>query len=150
MIGADGEENNQHVLELILELMGQPKDAYDHVQDRAGYDLRYAIDTTKLLEELGWTPFLIKWKIKEACGYDESQPTQTADHDASRLLDGDHPQAFSTAWRTTNIIISMVRLTNVDASVMTVNYFIRKCETFHSLIGVEHHRALYGNKRWGC
>ena len=36
--------------------MGQPKDAYDHVTDRAGHDLRYAIDSTKLREELGWKP----------------------------------------------------------------------------------------------
>lgn len=56
LIGADGEENNKQVLELILELMGQPKDAYDQVTDRAGHDLRYAIDSTKLNEELGWQP----------------------------------------------------------------------------------------------
>lgn len=56
LIGADGEKNNKEVLELILEKMGQPKDAYDHVTDRAGHDLRYAIDSTRLREELGWTP----------------------------------------------------------------------------------------------
>jgi dTDP-glucose 4,6-dehydratase len=56
LIGADGEEDNKTVMELILELMGQPKDAYDHVTDRAGHDLRYAIDSAKLREELGWTP----------------------------------------------------------------------------------------------
>ncbi|CWV64826.1 dTDP-glucose 4%2C6-dehydratase [Listeria monocytogenes] len=56
LIGADGEKNNKEVLELILEKMGQPKDAYDHVTDRAGHDLRYAIDSTKLREELGWEP----------------------------------------------------------------------------------------------
>ena len=56
LIGADGEMNNKDVLEMLLELMGQSKDAYDYVKDRAGYDLRYAIDSTQLRDELGWTP----------------------------------------------------------------------------------------------
>lgn len=56
LIGADGERNNKEVVELILELMGQPADAYDHVTDRAGHDLRYAIDASKLRDELGWRP----------------------------------------------------------------------------------------------
>ena len=56
LIGADGEKNNKDVVELILKHMGQSPDAYDHVVDRPGHDLRYAIDSTKLRDELGWEP----------------------------------------------------------------------------------------------
>lgn len=56
LIGANGEKNNITVLEKILEYMGQPTDAYDHVKDRPGHDRRYAIDSTKLQTELGWKP----------------------------------------------------------------------------------------------
>ncbi|MEU4207226.1 dTDP-glucose 4,6-dehydratase [Rothia terrae] len=56
LIGANGEENNITVLRTILRLMGQPEDAFEHVVDRPGHDLRYAIDGSRLREELGWTP----------------------------------------------------------------------------------------------
>lgn len=56
LIGANGELDNATVIEMILEAMGQPKDAYDHVPDRPGHDLRYAIDAATLYEELGWAP----------------------------------------------------------------------------------------------
>jgi dTDP-glucose 4,6-dehydratase len=36
--------------------MGKPRDGYDSVTDRAGHDLRYAIDSSKLRGELGWEP----------------------------------------------------------------------------------------------
>lgn len=85
LIGADGEMNNKDVLEMILDLMGQPKDAYDVVNDRPGHDLRYAIDSTKLRTELSWQPQYtdfrsgladtIKW-------YTEHQDWWQADKDA--------------------------------------------------------------------
>jgi dTDP-glucose 4,6-dehydratase len=56
LIGADGERDNLSVLRLILSLMDRDPDDFDHVTDRAGHDLRYAIDSTALRTELGWTP----------------------------------------------------------------------------------------------
>lgn len=56
LIGADGERDNLSVLRLILTLMGEDPDDFDHVADRPGHDLRYAIDAGLLRAELGWTP----------------------------------------------------------------------------------------------
>ena len=41
---------------MILRHFGRDEDDFDHVTDRAGHDLRYAIDSTKLRTELGWRP----------------------------------------------------------------------------------------------
>lgn len=56
LIGADGERSNREVLGILLGLLGRRADDFDLVADRAGHDLRYAIDSSKLREELGWEP----------------------------------------------------------------------------------------------
>ena len=56
LVGADGEKSNKEVMELILELMGKDKKDYEQVADRPGHDLRYAIDASKIKNELGWQP----------------------------------------------------------------------------------------------
>ncbi|MGW5105336.1 dTDP-glucose 4,6-dehydratase [Nocardia sp. NPDC004123] len=56
LIGADGERDNKSVVELILEAFGRAPDDFDHVTDRPGHDLRYAIDASLLRTELCWEP----------------------------------------------------------------------------------------------
>lgn len=56
LIGANGEQNNKYIIETLLKLMGKEKTAYEHVNDRPGHDQRYAIDNSKLVNELGWQP----------------------------------------------------------------------------------------------
>ena len=56
LIGADGERTNRQIVETLLELMDRPADWYDLVSDRPGHDLRYAIDSSKLRAETGWSP----------------------------------------------------------------------------------------------
>lgn len=56
LIGADGERDNLSVMRTLLALMGRDPDDFDHVVDRVGHDLRYAIDPSPLRDELGWRP----------------------------------------------------------------------------------------------
>ncbi len=56
LIAAEGERDNLTVMRTILHIMGRDPDDFDHVTDRAGHDLRYAIDPSSLYNELGWAP----------------------------------------------------------------------------------------------
>ena len=56
LIGADGERSNLDVVGDILEAFDRPRDDLELVNDRPGHDLRYAIDSSKLRDELGWRP----------------------------------------------------------------------------------------------
>jgi dTDP-glucose 4,6-dehydratase len=55
-VAADNERENLDVVFAILERLGKPRSLIRHVADRPGHDRRYAIDTTRIRRELGWTP----------------------------------------------------------------------------------------------
>jgi dTDP-glucose 4,6-dehydratase len=48
--------NNLEVTRLILSVMGLPETRIEFVTDRPGHDFRYAIDSTKITNELSWAP----------------------------------------------------------------------------------------------
>lgn len=55
-VGGHNERANIDVVKTILKQLGKPESLIEHVEDRKGHDRRYAIDPTKIREELGWEP----------------------------------------------------------------------------------------------
>jgi dTDP-glucose 4,6-dehydratase len=55
-IGGHNERQNIQVVKTILKELGKGEELIEHVTDRKGHDRRYAIDPTKIREELGWEP----------------------------------------------------------------------------------------------
>ncbi len=55
-IGGHNEMRNIDIVKLICEALGKPESLIKHVTDRKGHDMRYAIDPTKIHNELGWLP----------------------------------------------------------------------------------------------
>jgi len=55
-IGANQERSNLEIIHMILQELGKPESLIVHVKDRPGHDFRYAIDSTKITEELSWKP----------------------------------------------------------------------------------------------
>lgn len=55
-IGGHNEKTNLEVVKTILKELGKPESLITYVKDRAGHDMRYAIDPSKTRRELGWEP----------------------------------------------------------------------------------------------
>ena len=55
-IGGNNEKQNIEIVKLILGELGKDESLIEFVTDRLGHDRRYAIDSTKIQEELSWKP----------------------------------------------------------------------------------------------
>jgi dTDP-glucose 4,6-dehydratase len=79
-IGGNNERTNIDIVKTILRLMGKPESLITYVTDRPGHDLRYAIDSSKLTEKLGWRPatdfdsgmkYTIDWYLENRAWWEE-------------------------------------------------------------------------------
>ena len=55
-IGGHNEKTNLDVVKTVIRELGKSEDLIEYVTDRPGHDMRYAIDPTKIHNELGWLP----------------------------------------------------------------------------------------------
>ena len=55
-IGANTEKPNIEIVKLILNQVGKAEELIEYVKDRLGHDRRYAINSTKIKNDLGWKP----------------------------------------------------------------------------------------------
>ena len=74
-LGGHNEKSNIEIVKIILEKLGKPESLITNVADRHGHDQRYAIDPSKAMAELGWSPttmfkdgimLTIAWYMSEA------------------------------------------------------------------------------------
>ncbi len=89
-IGGHNEWANLHIVKLILQRLGASEDLIQFVTDRPGHDRRYAIDASKIENELGWTP---RYTFEEALPRTIEWYKQNQDW-VQRILSGQYQQYY--------------------------------------------------------
>lgn len=67
---------NSEIVKKIIQLLGKDESVIEYVADRPGHDRRYAVDWTKIKNELGWEPLhsFDSWLEKTVAWYKDNQP----------------------------------------------------------------------------
>ena len=88
-VGGHNERTNIEVVKTILRYLSKPESLITYVKDRAGHDLRYAIDPSKITEALGWKPETdfesgmkktIEWYLENSEWIDEIKSGEYAEY----------------------------------------------------------------------
>lgn len=89
-LGGHSERNNLTIVKTILKQLGKSEDLIEFVSDRKGHDLRYAIDSSKVEKELGWTrTYTFEDGIKETIDW-YLENTDWIDN----ILSGEYKEAY--------------------------------------------------------
>lgn len=85
LLGSNSERSNIQVVEAILKVLGLPSDFIEFVPDRPGHDLRYALDASKTIDELGWHPTSLKFEERLPAVIDHYLSNYSAIQDLAAL-----------------------------------------------------------------
>ena len=93
-VGASNELPNIEIVKLILKNLNKGEELIEYVKDRPGHDRRYAIDSSKIQNELGWKPEItfesaidhtIKWYLKNESWWE-------------RIISGDYQKYYQVQY----------------------------------------------------
>jgi dTDP-glucose 4,6-dehydratase len=89
-IGGNNEKPNIEIVKLILQHLGKSESLITYVKDRLGHDRRYAIDSSKIQRELGWSPtYTFERGMKETIDwYVQNQPWW------KRIISGEYKEYY--------------------------------------------------------
>jgi len=74
--GLTTDVSNLEISKMILKIMGESEDKIEYVKDRPGHDRRYAVDWTKINQELGWKPSVsLEEGIKKTIEWYKNNPS---------------------------------------------------------------------------
>lgn len=65
LVGSNNDRSNGYIAEKVVDLYGADQKMIRHVSDRHSNDRRYAINASKIIEELGWKPEITKDNFNE-------------------------------------------------------------------------------------
>lgn len=94
-IGGNTEMQNIEIVKLILDHLDKPYSLIQFVEDRLGHDRRYAIDATKIKDELGWEPkYKFEDKIKDTIDWYLENPEWV-----NNVISGEYQDYYSRAYK---------------------------------------------------